>query len=157
MEFNSGKILFVNADPKELQRIITETENNVREIKETNQFILPERIRYKYPKLFTTNIFAEFKKIQTTETLLTNRLKDVCNELRLLRFRINQKRAKNLAVTPQEQVRQEELELLQKESMSAIIAIKDKYLDIDDLFEKEVEDQRNKDRRGISLCEWLKT
>lgn len=151
MEFNSGKILFINGDPKELQRIITETENNVREIKETNQFILPEKIRYKYPKLFTTNIFVEFKKIHTTETLLTNRLKDVCNELRLLRFQIHQ--------TPETDSarRREELEVLQKDLMSSIIAIKDKYLDIDDMFENEMEIQRIKDRRGIQLCEWLKT
>jgi hypothetical protein len=157
MEFNSGKILFVKADPTELQRIISEIENNVREIKETNQFILPEKIRYKYPKLFTTNIFAEFKKIQTTETLLTNRLKDVCNELRLLRFRINQKKADKMEIPIKDLVRLEELEFLQKESMNSIIVIKDKYLDIDDTFEMEMEIERTKDRKGIGLCEWLKT
>ena len=155
MEFNSGKILFINGDPKELQRIITETENNVREIKETNQFILPEKIRYKYPKLFTTNIFAEFKKIHTTETLLTNRLKDICNEIRLLRFRLN--RSAPNEPSPEEKTRLEELETLQKDTMNAIIAIKDKYLDMDDTFEAEMEQQRNKDARGIRLCEWLKT
>ncbi len=150
LEFTSGKILFVNDDPKELQRIIGETENNVREIKETNQFILPEKIRYKYPKLFTTNIFAEFKKINTTETLLTNKLKDICNELRLLK-------AQEAKGEKENKQRKEELEILQKDSMNAIITIRDKYLDIDDTFEAEMEEQRRRDSKHPSCCDWLKT
>lgn len=160
LEFTSGKILFIDGDPKELKKIITETENNVREIKETNQFILPEKIRYQYPKLFTTNIFAEFKKIQTTETLLTNRLKDICNELKLLRFRTNRMKIEGNPISLEDTQRLEELEVLKKDTMGAIIAIRDKYLDMDDTFEAEMEEQRRADARkpGLcGLCGWLKT
>lgn len=65
VEFNSAKILFMSQSSRELGKIILEVENNVREIKETNQFILPEKIRFSCPQLYSTNVFSEVKKYKT--------------------------------------------------------------------------------------------
>jgi hypothetical protein len=46
MEFNSGRMLFDSKASDNLIPIIEKLENDVRDIKETNQFILPEKIRY---------------------------------------------------------------------------------------------------------------
>jgi hypothetical protein len=79
LEFNSGKILFIKGASKELEKLINETQNDVREIKETNQFVLPEDIRHNYPRLNTINVFSEVKKIQFEEIMLVNQLKDIMN------------------------------------------------------------------------------
>jgi hypothetical protein len=153
LEFSSGKILFITGESKELPKIITDTEKDVREIKETNQFILPESIRYNYPKLNTINIFAEVKKIQTDETELINSLKDVLNEHVNLNLKI-----KSMATPLKEDL--EKLELLdqkRKTITGRIIQMKDKYLDIDDQFEDEMKEQRQKIGKRFQLCGCLKT
>ena len=80
LEFTSGKMLFVTEMSKQLGKIIDDTESQIHDIKETNQFVLPESIRYNFPKLCNTNVFAIVKKIQNKEMRLTNDLKDLCNE-----------------------------------------------------------------------------
>ena len=80
MEFNSGRILFDEKASKELIQMIQNVETNVKEIKETNQFILPEKIRYTYPNLYNMNVFAEVKKIGNKEMLHMSKLTNVMNE-----------------------------------------------------------------------------
>jgi predicted ribosome quality control (RQC) complex YloA/Tae2 family protein len=52
----------------------------VREIKETNQFVLPESIRRTYPILYGTNLFAEVKLLIVEEMKYMNQLKDTLNK-----------------------------------------------------------------------------
>lgn len=152
LEFSSGKILFISGESKELPKIINETEKDVREIKETNQFILPESIRYNFPKLCNFNVFAEVKKIQSYETHLINSLKDVLNQHAALNIKIHsgtgtENDKKELAC----------LDKKKKELTDKIIKIKDKYLEIDDQFEEEMKKQREKLSKKYQLCSCLKT
>jgi len=43
---------------KEVSDLVDKIETKVNEIKEINQFILPEYIRYHFSKLYSTNIFT---------------------------------------------------------------------------------------------------
>jgi hypothetical protein len=153
LEFNSGKILFIVGEAKQLPQIINETEKDVREIKETNQFILPESIRYNFPKLVNMNVFAEVKKIQNEETELVNSLKDVLNEYIAINIKIQS------ISTPLEK----DLEILKniedkkKEITTKVIQMKNKYLAIDELFEKELKDLREKFSKKYQFCGCLKT
>jgi hypothetical protein len=151
LEFSSGKNMFLDMSFDDMVKIINETENNVREIKETNQFILPEKIRYGYPKLCNINVFAEVKKIQNEEMLAVNALKDIMNELAPLITR------DEMSLTSDEKSRKKELEEKQREMTSKIIAMKDDYLLIDDQFDAEMEEQRKKTTRGCNPFAWLKT
>ena len=144
LEFNSGKILFVAGASKNLEKLINDTENDVRDIKETNQFILPEEIRHNYPLLNNINVFSEVKKLQSDEIKIVNRLKDVMNKI--IEIQIAHK------VAPSDKL-QKDLESITNE----YITIKNEYLMIDDQFEIEMRDQREKCMNRLQLCSFLKS
>jgi hypothetical protein len=151
VEFNSGKILFETKASEELGEIIKKIQNDVSEVKETNQFILPEAIRYQYPQLHRTNVFAEVKRIQNKEIRATNELKDIWNEeLALKRQRRN---------APSDCVTEERMSVIiarKRRKLEEIISIQDKYLDIDTVFENEMVAHRHSLSRRCDPCNWLK-
>ena len=146
-EFKSGSILFVDDATNNVAAIIKEIETNVKEIKETNQFVLPEAVRYNYEKLYNTNIFSNVKCIQNEEMILTNKLKGVINALVTL----------NASGAPQEDILEKEAE--QNELIDQIIKKRDKYMAIDTQFTTEIEDQIaiSKGRWCGCCIGWLKT
>lgn len=80
LEFNSGKLMFLSDFSAQLPKIVEKAEAQVREIKETNQFVLPESIRRTYPILYGTNLFAEVKLLIIEEMRYMNQLKDALNK-----------------------------------------------------------------------------
>ena len=146
MEFNSGRILFETKASSKLVEIIQTVENNVREIKETNQFILPEVIRYEYPELYGMNVFKEVKKLQNEEMVHVNRVKDIMN-------REDELDEQGVGETA-------ERTALKTEKVKEIlkyIEMKNRYLNIDEAFEKEMLKHRSKTSRRFECCAWLKT
>jgi hypothetical protein len=91
-EFTSGKILLSNLvqdeeltkgsdqyNLKNVQDFMTLLENKVKEIKQKNQFIIPDSIRHAFPNIYYTNIFALVTQSQIQEMIITNQLKLACN------------------------------------------------------------------------------
>jgi hypothetical protein len=164
LEFNSGKMLFIKGRSNELPTLIDDTEKSVRDIKETNQFILPEKIRYRYPVLNDINIFEEVKKIQSREILLINRLKDTmndhvgmllkpkssavaCGEIKIVDTLI--------MVSDADMIK--ELEAKIRDLTDQIIKIKDDYLEIDSQFQGELKRHRERTMRSCNPLAWLKS
>jgi len=153
LEFNSGKILFIVGESKTLPELINETEKDVREIKETNQFILPETIRYNFPNLLNINVFAEVKKIQSKETYLVNKLKDILNEY--VSIQLNTQENSGTASKPGTNLAA--LDSQKKVLINRIIFMKNRYLEIDEKFEKELKKHREAFGRKWQICGCLKT
>ena len=147
--FNSGKMLYIPNATQDIETILTTTEKNIREVKEANQFGLPEYVRYNYPHLYSMNVFTEVKKIHYIEMEYVNDLKDALNDIMLLK----QKDPR----TPMEETKLEDLQKIQRKLVRNIINLKDDYLTIDNQFADELEKARNRVHRCPTPCDWLKT
>jgi hypothetical protein len=162
LEFNSGKMLFIKGRCNELPTLIDDTEKSVRDIKETNQFILPEKIRYRYPILNDINIFEEVKKIQSREILLINRLKDTMNDHVNLLLAPKPTLIGDITIVDPlaDSLHKERIDRLEKEIRSItdeIIKIKDDYLEIDQQFQEELDRHRARVMRSCNPLAWLKS
>ena len=81
LEFSSGKMLFVVQEHTRLEKIIDETETTIRDIKETNQFVIPEHIRKSFPYLTSINVFTEIKRYMIKEQFAIKDARDLINTL----------------------------------------------------------------------------
>lgn len=154
-EFQSGKVLFFDSQAQAVSDLLSEIEGQVKEIKETDQFVLPELIRHRYPVLYSTNVFSIVKKLQNEEIILTNRLKSAINEVAAYYTHIQ-----SIVVTPDEDeavsARMSELEAAQNESLETLIEFRNQYLDIDEKFKEEIDTQSKRQHHRWNVWNWCK-
>jgi pSer/pThr/pTyr-binding forkhead associated (FHA) protein len=74
IELKSGRSLFFG-NTVDIEKTLEEIEHEIKEIQSSDQFIVPEAIRYRYPKIYSSNIFALVKEIKNSEMLIINDLK----------------------------------------------------------------------------------
>jgi hypothetical protein len=155
-EFYSGKTLFFN--DTETIGVVEEVESKVSEIKDNNQFIVPESVRCRFPILYSTNIFTEVKKIGTRENLVKHRLCVVYAALDKLRQ--ENELGDNESVLIMEDMGHctiENLEAKKNDFMAEYLDIQKDYLDLNAELNKEIGTQLRRSQRSCGLCRWLKT
>jgi len=153
IEFQSGKQLFFIEEKTNMLSIIEHIENTLKEIKETNQFVLPEKIRYNFPILSNINIFSEVKKIQSKEKLLMTKISDILNYIKKLEQNMKEP---NISIKEDKKT-ELELKIIEKEHIiHMILTIQNEYTNLDNKIQKEMDNYSKRNKYSLRLFDWLK-
>jgi hypothetical protein len=90
IELKSGRSLFFSKTTIDIEKTLEEIEKEIKEIQSSDQFIVPEAIRYRYPKIYSSNLFALVKEIKNGEMLIINKLKSAVQDIHLYTEEKNQ-------------------------------------------------------------------
>jgi hypothetical protein len=141
IEFLSGQTLLFDSNKEVIQEELEAVKKKIEEIKETNQFIVPKKIRTLYPIMFNTNVFLIIKKIDDITKKKINAIKDLKNEKNYLIEVLKAKKTagKDNKTIAKIETRITECQQEKKHHENNIVILKSAFSVIDEMFMKEME------------------
>jgi hypothetical protein len=162
-EFNSGKFMFFPNKLEDIYNVVEMIEKDVKEIKETNQFILPESIRYEFHYTYSTNVFMMVKRMQYRELIEMHNLKNYIQKLTRLKAKLDL--AKPNEMNDDEILNIKKLILSDNEKkmecIENILLCRKEYYELDKQFNNEIKQHMRRVNKWfivrVICCDWLKS
>jgi len=155
IEFLSGQTLLFDTKKETIEKELEDVKKKIEEIKETNQFIVPKKIRTLYPIMFNTNVFLIIKKIDDITKKKINAIKDLKNEKNYLIEVLKAKRTagKDNKTISKIETRITECQQEKKRHENNIVVLKSAFSVIDEMFMKEMENAEK--YKSMTLRRWI--